>query len=707
VQDGENLIAQLEACHEALDVARTPDHERADLADPGAHEALLAVGMEADRRIPRLTDSPMPSGGFGPFGGPRGNEVRHAVQALLGRDRATVGKHLEENAVEGRTANSLAIAAFLERELPPSGVVLGSDPPRVLRLREALLVAGRRYQRAAEALRSDVAEHVAERDPVGNSQRVLDDLLEQLDDRRVSKARLTEIANAMRELMKAVRWAIGAAAAATLFEMLAAQCRDAGAELDRTGLACLREMRVAERRQRARVEARIATLHARPSFEAVCEPGGPGEAYLDRMISARVGGDDDVERHALREITIRRVEDPGGRSPHRFVFIWPAPDSGGKRVPMAVGPGNDLPPVPLTLVSSILINDIPWIGTRTAYTEIPLMDALGYDAQSQADSARRPVEGMIDAYAKGLIDRLRVAAQPLSAVVPRSDDAPLPTERTMLTIDSRPPQTLEGRLASAAFDAVLSAMNRTDTDRADRQPDALVDEATITLSVRRHGIALEQFTEVAAAIGDFHACEEPIHTSTDVWNAHRLMRTGLEYGLLRGDELLDPAIINLLARGESLLYAGLALAAGEFETIKHGRPPFETTEVFVVMVANGHIRAQVELGPTSDRAAALVNAAKRADEIQQPLLEKATRAWQRLVNECGGDVDEALSKADEMLETMDLPPSQGIHVEQLRMILRLLLARFAPSVSAASTFAKTPRMLAPSARAARAAEPTA
>ena len=45
----------------------------------------------------------------------------------------------------------------------------------------------------------------------------------------------------MRELMKAVRWAIGAAAAATLFEMLAAQCRDAGAELIRTGLACLRE----------------------------------------------------------------------------------------------------------------------------------------------------------------------------------------------------------------------------------------------------------------------------------------------------------------------------------------------------------------------------------------------------------------------------------------------------------------------------------
>ena len=31
-QEGDNLIAQLEECHEALDVARTPDHERADLA---------------------------------------------------------------------------------------------------------------------------------------------------------------------------------------------------------------------------------------------------------------------------------------------------------------------------------------------------------------------------------------------------------------------------------------------------------------------------------------------------------------------------------------------------------------------------------------------------------------------------------------------------------------------------------------------------
>jgi hypothetical protein len=702
-QEGDNLIAQLEACHEALDVARTPDHERADLSDPGAHEALLAVGMEAGRRIPRLTDSPLPTGNIGPIGGPRGNEIRHAVLALLGRDRAIVGEHLEENALEGQTSNSLAITALLERELPPPGFVLGSDPPRVTRLRELLLRSGRRYQQAAEGLRSDVAEYVEERDPVGTCQRVLDRLLADLDDRRVSKPRMSEITTAMRQLMKAVRWQIGAAASATLFELLAAQCRDAAAELDRTVLACLREMKGAERRHMAQVEARLATLHTRPNCEVVCEPGGSGQAYLDQIIRSRVGGDDGAERHALREVTLCRVPQNAGRDGHRFVFLWPAPEGAGDAVPMAVGSDGDLPPVPLTLISSILIDDVRWKGTRTAYTEIPLMDALGQDAQALADAARRPLEETIELYAKALTDRLRVAARPLAAVIPRQDD-PLATERTMLTIDSRPAQSQEGRVTSAAFDTVLSAMNRTDTDRADRQPDLHVDEATIMLSVRRHGIALEQFTEVVAAVGDYHSCDEPVHTSINGWHAHRLMRTGLSYGLLGADELLDPAIINLLAHGDGLLYAGLAMVGGEVDTITQGSAPFETEELFVITVPNGHIRHRVTLGPYSDPAAALVAAATRASEIREPLLEKATRAWQGLVQECG-NVEQALNKADELLDKMPLAPSKGINVKQLRIVLRLLLARGAASVSAADTFSKTPQMLGPSAQRTRAAEP--
>ena len=131
----------------------------------------------------------------------------------------------------------------------------------------------------------------------------------------------------------------------------------------------------------------------------------------------------------------------------------------------------------------------------------------------------------------------------------------------MLMVDSRPAQTQAGRVASAAFDRVLAAMNRTETDRTNRQTDLHTDEATITLSVRRHGLALEQFVEVAAAINDYHSCDEPIHTCMDGWQTHRLMRTGREFGLLGEDELLDPAIINLLAHSDALLYAGLAIAA--------------------------------------------------------------------------------------------------------------------------------------------------
>ena len=441
-QEGDNLIVGLEACHEALDVARTPALERADLADPSAHEALLAVGMESERRVPRLTSGPMPKGGIGPFGGPRGNEVRRAVQVLLGNDRATVAEHLEENAIEGQAANGVAIATLLERELPVSGFVLGSDPPRVTRLRALLLGAGERYQQAATGLRSDVAEYVDESDPVGTCQQALDQLLANLDDARVSRPRLAEITNAMLELMKAVRWQVGAAAAATLFELLAAQCRDAAAELDRTVLAWLRQTKATERRHQARVEARLAALHARPNCEVVPAPGGPGELYLDRIVAANVGGDDGAERHALREITLCRVPRAGGDG-HSVIVRWPAPEGGGQPVAMAVGADGALPPVPLTLVSSILTDDVRWTGTRTAYTQLPLMDALGQDAQARADTARLPLEETVEPYAKALVQRLRIAARPLAAVIPRPDHA-LATERTMLTIDSRPAQTPEG-----------------------------------------------------------------------------------------------------------------------------------------------------------------------------------------------------------------------------------------------------------------------
>ena len=631
----------------------------------------------------------MPGGGLGPFGGPRGNEVRHAVQALLGADRATVAEHLERNALEGQAANELAIAALLAAELPPAGFVLGSDPPRVTRLRELLLGAGRRYQEAAEGLRSDVAQYVEELDPVGTCQRSLDQLVANLDDRRVSKPRLAEITNAMRELMKAVRWQLGAAAAATLFELLTAQCRDAAAELDRTVLACLREMKGAERRHQVRVEARIAGLHARPNCEVVPAPGSLGQDYVDAIVAARVGGDDGPERHALREVTLCRVRRGAG---YAFVVVYPSPGAADQSVSMAVGPGAGLAPAPLTLLSSVLTQDVRWTGTTTAYTQIPLMDALGLDARARADTVRLPLEETVESYAKTLVDRLRVAARPLAGVIPRPDEA-LATERTMLTIDSRPAQTPEGVVTAPAVNAVLAAMNRTETDRGDRQPDVHVDEATIALSVRRHGIALEQIAEVAAAVGDYHSCEDPVHTEIDGWQAHRLMRTGHQYGLLAADKLLDPAIINLLSRSEALLHAGLAMAAGEFDTATEGERPFATEEVYVIAVANGHIRRQIQLGPVTDPAAALVTAAHGGPEIREPMLEKVTRAWDRLVDE-STDVRDALNRADELLATMELPPSQGVDVEQLRMVLRLLLARGAPSASSSNGSSRSPQMLA-------------
>ena len=436
-------------------------------------------------------------------------------------------------------------------------------------------------------------------------------------------------------------------------------------------LAWLRQTKAAERRHQARVEARLAALHARPNCEVVPTPGGPGERYLDRIVAANVGGDDGAERHALREITLCRVPRAGGDG-HSVIVRWPAPEGGGQPVAMAVGADGALPPVPLTLVSSILTDDVRWTGTRTAYTQLPLMDALGQDAQARADTARLPLEETVEPYAKALVQRLRIAARPLAAVIPRPDHA-LATERTMLTIDSRPAQTPEGLVVMDALDAVLSAMNRTDTDRADRQPDLEVDEATIALSVRRHGIALDQFAEVAAAVGDYHSCEEPVHTTVDGWHAHRLMRTGREYGLLGDDELLDPAIINLLAHSDGLLHAGLAMAAGAFDTTTKGNAPFDTKEVFVIDVTTGHISRTIELGPVADPAATLVTAARRAGEIRVPIHEKVTDVWRRLVEE-SSDVQEALNRADELLATMRLAASAGINVEQLRMILRLLLA---------------------------------
>ena len=73
-----------------------------------------------------------------------------------------------------------------------------------------------------------------------------------------------------------------------------------------------------------------------------------------------------------------------------------------------------------------------------------------------------------------------------------------------------------------------------------------------------------------------------------------------------------------------------------------------------------------------------MTAAKRAEEIREPLLEKATLVWQRLLDESGDDVNKALNQADQLLATMALPPSQDVNVEQLRMVLRLLLAHGAP-----------------------------
>ena len=102
----------------------------------------------------------------------------------------------------------------------------------------------------------------------------------------------------------------------------------------------------------------------------------------------------------------------------RFILDYPALGGGDDGLRMAIDSDSDLPPVPLTLVSSILVDDIRWTGTRTAYTEIPLMDAFGQDALALADAAGRPLEETIGSYAKAIVDRLRIAADPLAAVIP-------------------------------------------------------------------------------------------------------------------------------------------------------------------------------------------------------------------------------------------------------------------------------------------------
>ena len=56
-------------------------------------------------------------------------------------------------------------------------------------------------------------------------------------------------------------------------------------------------------------------------------------------------------------------------------------------------------------------------------------------------------------------------------------------------------------------------------------------------------------------------------------------------------------------------------------------------------------------------------------------------------------MQEALNRADELLATMRLAASAGVNVEQLRMVLRLLLARGALSASASNGSSRTPQML--------------
>ena len=107
-------------------------------------------------------------------------------------DRITVAEHLEQNKRGGETVNGSAIATLLERRaagirVRPRIRSAPRDPPSRAAARLGLaLSAG-----AAEVLRSDVAEYVAERDPVGTCRASPRPAARQTRRTSLSKSRLT------------------------------------------------------------------------------------------------------------------------------------------------------------------------------------------------------------------------------------------------------------------------------------------------------------------------------------------------------------------------------------------------------------------------------------------------------------------------------------------------------------------------------------